>query len=589
MIRTLTINNIALVEHVTVEFHSGLTVLSGETGAGKSIIVDAVALILGGRADRDLIRTGCDRASVEAEFEADSASGLKDLMEHEQIDWNGHSLLLSRELSQAGRNVCRINGIIVSAAVLKETASSLLNLHGQSEHQFLADEDKHLTYLDLMGDEDHKNLLEHTRIAYQNFIVNHRAYAKLVRMNEGRERRIDYLGHELEELHHAGIRPGEENRLNEESRRLHKASRIREKLDHAAAMIGNGDEGGDALHGLQTAARELNSLADEDPEFSEIARRCENISYEIEDVIYALNGLNSRYDFDAQALEQAENRLDSIRRITRKYGPSEEDVLKNLEEMETEYSTLLDLDEKLRETGADHKKLLAVYRSRAKELTASRKRIAAVFRQKMMHELKDLGMENTVIEAVFSDTPGDKPLMPSPLGDDRICFMISPNPGEPLKPMSKTASGGELSRLMLAIKTIESGRSGSQTMIFDEIDTGISGRTAQAVAEKMMMISSHQQVLCISHLPQIAAAADHNLLVHKSVRNGRTLTEVNELSGENRIDEIARMISGAEGITKEAKYYAGQMIEASARKKGDSRAFQSSGTEKACQQPIQNI
>ena len=203
MIRTLTIHNIALIEHITVEFHKGMTVLSGETGAGKSIIVDAVALILGGRADRELIRTGCDRASVEAEFETEKTEGLKDVLEREQIEWDGHSLIVYRDISQTGRNVCRINGVMVSATVLKEVTAWLLNLHGQSEHQFLADEDKHLEYLDLMGSEEHREKMEQVREAYQSFIVNHRAYAKLVKMNEDRERRIDILRHELDELHRA--------------------------------------------------------------------------------------------------------------------------------------------------------------------------------------------------------------------------------------------------------------------------------------------------------------------------------------------------------------------------------------------------
>lgn len=570
MIRTLTIHNIALIEHISVEFHNGLTVLSGETGAGKSIIVDAVALILGGRADRDLIRTGCDRASVEAEFETEINTDLKALLEHEQIDWSGNTLFICRELSQTGRNVCRINGVMVSLSLLKEITSFLLNLHGQSEHQFLADEEKHLTYLDLMGNAQHKELLERTREAYQSFISNHRAYARLVKMNDGRDRRMDYLRRGLDELHHASIRPGEEERLCNENKRLIKASRICEKLDLACAQIGNGEEGKDALHLLQAAARELKSLENEDADFGKIAEQCQSIYYEVEDALYALHSLSSRYDFDAAALEANENRLDSIRRITKRYGPSEEDALRCQEQMEAEYQTLLDLDEQLKATGSEHKKLLAAYRTCAKELTADRKKIAEEFRQQMMTELMDLGMEHTVLEAVFENNPGDKPLMPSPGGDDRICFMISPNPGEPLKPLSKTASGGELSRLMLAIKTIESGRGGMQTMIFDEIDTGISGRTAQAVAEKMIMISRRQQVLCISHLPQIAAAADHNLLVHKRIYDGRTLTEVTELNGEERKNEIARMISGAEGITEDAKYYAGQMIEASMRKKAKS-------------------
>lgn len=235
--------------------------------------------------------------------------------------------------------------------------------------------------------------------------------------------------------------------------------------------------------------------------------------------------------------------------------------------METEYQMLMDLDSRLQKTGSEHKKLLAIYRSKAKELTESRRKIADVFQRNMMNELKDLGMEHTIIEVSFADKNGNRPIMPSPGGDDRVCFMISPNPGEPLKPLSRIASGGELSRLMLAMKTIEAGRGGTQTMIFDEIDTGISGRMAQAVAEKMIKISLRQQVICISHLPQIAAAADHQILVHKGIRDGRTLTEADVLNYQERIKEIARMISGAEGITEEARQYAGRMIEASEQKK----------------------
>ena len=294
-----------------------------------------------------------------------------------------------------------------------------------------------------------------------------------------------------------------------------------------------------------------------------MSKKCESLSYEIEEFMYGMNELSGRYEFDASALENVENRLESIRKILKKYGPGEEDVLKNLGSMEEEFKTLGHLEEQLQKTGADHKKLLAAYRAKAKKLTESRREIADDFRQKMMHELKDLGMEHTVIEASFAENTSGKPIMPSAEGDDRVCFMISPNPGEPLKPMSRIASGGELSRLMLALKTIEAGRGGMQTMIFDEIDTGISGRMAQAVAEKMIMISRRQQVICISHLPQIAAAADHHFLIRKYVRDGRTVTEAREITSEERTDEIARMISGAGGITENAKQYARQMIDAS--------------------------
>ena len=567
MIRTLIIHNVALIEHVTVSFHEGMVVLSGETGAGKSIIVDAVALLLGGRADRDLIRTGCEKASVEAEFETEPGNACGDILAREQIEFDGRSLTIYREISATGRNICRINGVPVPVSVLKEIAACLLNLHGQSEHQFLADEEKHLAYLDLMGDDHHRQLLAEIQDAYNRFITNHRAYAKIVKMNETRERREDILRRELEEIHQADVHPGEEEKLTEESRLLNKASRIHEKVSLICALTGDGGERADALHNLQTAAKELRNLSGEDPAFEKAAEKCESLFYELEEIVQDLNTLNDKYDFDENKLNAIENRLESVRRILKKYGPEETDVLQHQKEMEEEYHTLQELENRLQSTGAEHKKLLAAYRTKAKELTESRKAIADGFEQKMMAELKDLGMEHTVIRVQFEENLTGKPIMPSPAGDDRVSFLISPNPGEPLKPMAKIASGGELSRLMLAVKTIESGRSGVPTMIFDEIDTGISGGMAQAVAEKMISISRHQQVICISHLPQIAAAADHQYLVHKSVRNDRTVTEVDEMDAEQRRDEIARMISGAEGITPDAREYAGQMIEASGRKK----------------------
>ncbi len=569
MIRTLMIRNVALIERITVQFHKGLLVLSGETGAGKSIIIDAVALILGGRADRELIRSGADRASVEAEFETAGNAVLEAVLEKEGIEPEGDRIVLYREVSRAGRNLCRINGIMVSVATLKEVAGTLLNLHGQSEHQFLADEEKHLDYLDLMGDGRHQELLQELREAYQVFLANHRAYARLVKMNENRDLREERIKRDLEEIRKTDIRPGEEKRLAEESRRLNQASRIHERLRHAYELIGNGPDGADSMHNLQTAIKELHGLSGEGEEFEKLAGQCENLFYELEEAVYQVSELNQRFEFDPNEQENIENRLESVRKILKKYGPTEEDVLQNRDTLEEEYRTLAELEEKIRKTGAEHKRLLAQYRAKAREATESRKRIAANFEQKMMKELQDLGMQQTVIEVAFEPNSGDKPIMPSPSGDDRIRFMISPNPGEPLKPMSKIASGGELSRLMLALKTIEAGRSGVATMIFDEIDTGISGQMAQAVAEKMISISRHQQVICISHLPQLAAAADHQYLVHKGVRDGRTLTEVHEMNGEERKDEIARMISGAEGITDNAKQYAGQMIEASGRKKAE--------------------
>ena len=567
MIRTITIHNIALIEDVCLKLYPGMQVLSGETGAGKSIIIDAVSLILGGRAARELIRSGCERASVEAEFDAEGGSGLREVLERENIPTEGDSLILYREISLTGRNVCRMNGVMVPAAVLKEAAAFLLNLHGQSEHQFLADPDRHLAYLDLMGDTAHRKLMDKTAEAYGAFITNHRAYAKLVKMNENREEKTETVRKALEELRRADIHPGEEAELAEESKRLIRSSRIHDRIVNAYQLLGNGETGIDALHNLQGASRELHKLGGEDPEFETLAGECENLYYNLEELVYRLSGLTQKYDFSPEALETVENRLESLRKLGRKYGPAEEDMLRSLDELEQEYETLTSLGDELEKTGNEHRRLLAQYRAAARELTESRKKLAETFEKRMTEELKDLGMEHTVIQVAFAGNPGGKPLMPSPAGDDRICFMMSPNPGEPLKPMDSIASGGELSRLMLAVKSIEAGRSGVQTMIFDEIDTGISGRMAQAVAEKMTAIARRQQVICISHLPQIAAAADRQVLIYKHVQNGRTVTEACELDQKRRVEEIARMISGAQGITDEARQYASRMLEAAAQKK----------------------
>ena len=560
MIQSLKIRNVALIEEVDVMFHSGLQVLSGETGAGKSILVDAITLILGGRADRDLIRTGSEKASVEAVFSVDENKALHRKLEEESIEDDGKTLTVYREISRSGRNICRINGILVPLSTLKDLAPMMINLHGQSEYQFLADAEKHLGYLDLMGGREHQALRKNTEEEYRKFIINHRAYAQLRKKNEDKENRMNILRRELEELHNAESRPGEEEELKKACRRMEQAARIHGKVNHAYQALVSGEDGSGTMTALKTAAKELRGLEGEDKTFGEMADKCESLFYEMEEIAFQLNGLKERYEYDPNHLENMENRLESIRRIERKFGSTEEEVLQAQEEREEEYKALCSLDEQIVQTGAEHKRLLAAYRNAARILTESRKQIAAVFETNMQEELRDLGMAQTKFSAAFLEEENGRPRMPSADGDDRVEFMISPNPGEPLKPLSKIASGGELSRLMLAMKTIESGRAGTETMIFDEIDSGISGRMAQAVAEKMIRISRRQQVICISHLPQIAAAADRQYLVHKSVQDGRTRTEVEEMDPENRQEEIARMISGAGGITENARIYAGQMI-----------------------------
>ncbi len=567
MIQSLSIRNVALIEQLTIQFHSGLQVLSGETGAGKSIVVDAVNLVLGGRAERTMIRTGCSKASVEAIFDVPDFSAAYALLEREGIETEGGTVSIYREISDNGKNICRVCGVIMPVSFLKELAPTLMNLYGQSEHQYLTDPQTHLRYLDQIGDEEHRRRIDETRISCAAFISNHRSYARLVKRNEEKDERMSRITRDLEELRMANLQSGEEETLRSDLKRLDKAGKITEGLKRAYRRIMAGDDENGALQALQSAAKDLRSITVYDDQAEALAEKCEELYYELEELTYRINSLIDQNDYEPGRLERTEERLDLIRRIEKKFGATVEDVLEKEHSLEEEYQELCGLDDLVKQTGAEHKKLLGIYRSAARELTDSRKKLARSFSENMMRELKDLGMEQTVFDVRFSENRDGKPKMPTENGDDEAEFMISPNPGEPLMPMARIASGGELSRLMLAMKTLEAGHTGVDCMVFDEIDTGISGKTAQTVAEKMIAISRYHQVICVSHLPQLAAAGDYQYLVSKHVEDGRTVTQVTELDRDGRIGEIARMISGADGISVEASTYAENMIAAAEKLK----------------------
>ena len=565
MILSLSIHNVALIEQLTIPFHEGLQVLSGETGAGKSIVVDAVNLVLGGRAERTMIRSGCSKASVEAVFDVPDSTFISDLLSRESIEYDGRTVTVYREISDNGKNICRICGIIMPVSFLKELSPGLMNLYGQSEHQYLTDTQTHLAYLDQLGDSDHRKRMDETRESCEAFITNHRAYARLVRRNEEKDTRMSIISRNLEELHSANLQNGEEETLRKELKYLEKAGKVSEGLRNAYRRIISGDGEGGALQTVQIAAKELKNISVYDEHAEALSGKCEELYYDLEDLAYKINNLIEKNEYEPGKLEQTEERLDLIRRIERKYGATIDEVLEAERSLEEEYNELCGLEDMVRKTGAEHKRLLGIYRSAARALTDSRKNLADTFSKNMMRELKDLGMEQTVFEVRFEEIKDGKPRMPTERGDDSAEFMISPNPGEPMMPMAKIASGGELSRLMLAMKTLEAGHTGVDCMVFDEIDTGISGKTAQTVAEKMIAISRYHQVICVSHLPQLAAAGDYQYLVSKHVDEGRTITNVTELDRNGRIHEIARMISGADGISGEASAYAERMLAAAER------------------------
>ncbi|MBR3332819.1 MAG: DNA repair protein RecN [Clostridia bacterium] len=561
MLEYLTIRQVALIGETTIRFHGGMQVLTGETGAGKSIVVDSVNLILGGRADRELIRSGSEKASVEAVFITRGNADVQAFMERERIDYDGETVTVYREISAGGKNTCRVCGVMIPVSLLKDLAVFLMDLHGQNEHQFLTDPDRHLAFLDQMGNDRHLALLEKVRQDYEKFIDNHRAYAKLVKQNENRESRMRSLEHDLEELRKADIRPGEASALIEKRKALEKAEKESQTLRDINEKL-SGGEGMSGISGIKRASDLLKALAEKDETIRSLSERCEAAYYEIEEIAYQIGLMTQRTDIEPGALEKTDNRLDLIHRMERKFTADADELQDVLEKTETEYRQLADLADRIEVMSSDHKRLLGAYRQSARELSESRQELALVFEEKMMKELSDLGMGNTRFKVEFRKNETGRPLMPTDTGDDRIEFLISPNPGEPLKPLAKIASGGELSRIMLAIKSLESGRTGVEAMVFDEIDTGISGRMAQVVAEKMITISRNRQVICVTHLPQIAAAADYHYLVSKSVAEGRTVTRVTELDRDGRTCEISRMISGADGITAETKTYASSLLQA---------------------------
>ncbi|MBQ9211969.1 MAG: DNA repair protein RecN [Clostridia bacterium] len=565
MIQSLKIQNFVLIDTLEIDFHAGMQVMTGETGAGKSIVVDAVNLVLGGRADRSLIRSGCEKASVEAVFDVPGNTDVAKVLARESIDYDGSTVSIFREMSAGGKNLCRVCGVIVSASLLREIGTYLMDIHGQHEHQFLMDSDQHLFFLDRMGDKEYQQLLGRTAEAYEAFLSVHRRYARLRRENDQKQRRMEELEKALRELHEAKLKPGEEETLQEENLRLRNAEKIASTLRLAREAITLGENEQSSLEKIKSASVALSSLNAYGDKMKNLTQRCESVYYELEEIAFEVFQCLEEMEHDPQRMEKTEERLDLIRKLERKYGDNLTKVLAEQARMEQEHEVLCSLEDQISDTAREHKQKLMAYRQLARELSDNRKALAQRFEKNMMEQLSDLGMEKTIFQVAF-DQEGEKKPMPRPVGDDLVEFMISPNPGEPLRPLAKIASGGELSRMMLALKALEAEGSGVECMVFDEIDTGISGRMAQVVAEKMVAISQSKQVICVTHLPQIAAAADFQYLVAKEVTGERTTTSVKQLDREGRVREVARMISGAEGIGDDALAYAGTMIEAMKRK-----------------------
>lgn len=540
MLQSLYLENIALIEKLGIELFPGFNVLTGETGAGKSIIIDAVNFVLGERTSRDLIRNGAARAKVEAVFnlnEGDAAFAALDAL---GIEYDGNELILSRELSAAGRNACRVNGTLVPVASLKSVSDTLVDIHGQHEHQALLDAENHISYLDAYCHAESLPIIEKI-----DAIVSRRNELMLKR-NSGfssqreREREMDMLRYQIEEIASANLEAGEEERLNAEKTVLLNAERIRTALE-TAHMALSGAEEGSALSAIDTARRSMRDIAALNKDYEALGDKIEELYYAAEDISFVLRDTSENVESDMQRLEEIEQRLKLISDLKRKYGRTVEDVIDFGKDAGTKLSELENAEALAAELDAKLDKLKAEYNVAADELSKVRRAAGDRLKRDVLNELKDLGMAKAMFDVALSDASGGE-LRNG--GRETAEFMLSANPGEPLKPLEKVASGGELSRIMLCFKSIFADNDRVPTLIFDEIDTGISGRTAAVVGEKMLGIAKKHQVICVTHLAQIAALADAHLMVRKYDDGKNTFVETRQLNEEEKVQRIAQMMDG---------------------------------------------
>ena len=533
MLSLLHIENIAVIEQAEIRFGHGFHVLTGETGAGKSIIIDAISAILGERTYREVIRTGTDKAFVSAIF-----------TEVPPLNWfvQYHvpvqdELLIQREIFLDGRNVCRVNGQSVTVSALRSLGSQLISIHGQHDSQQLFDEERHLGILDAFaGDGD---LLAQYAAAYETVRACHAALDRLS-IDEGEKaRRQEMLQHQIRELERADLKPGEDVRLEQRQKVLMNGEKLMDSLTDASRCLLGDDDSDGAETLLSDALRELAVASRYDDAIQPLREKLEELSYQLSDLCEEVRDYRDGLSDAEEELDEIGARLDLIHKLKRKYGETCEQMLAFLDQARAELDDIVFADEKIKQAEKALAAAVAAATELAEQLHAVRKEAAGRLERRITAELSELNMPRVQFVCQFAEIPL------GPNGLDGLRFLMSANVGESLKPLSKVASGGELARIMLAIKNVMASQDAVGTLIFDEVDSGVSGRAAQKVAEKLRRVSEGRQVLCVTHLPQMAALADQHLLISKSVRGERTYTEVQTLDREGRIRELARMISGS--------------------------------------------
>ncbi|MFP3720385.1 DNA repair protein RecN [Niallia circulans] len=552
MLSELSIKNFAIIESLSISFKKGLTVLTGETGAGKSIIIDAINLLVGGRGSAEFVRHGEEKAEIEGLFYIEDGHPCFQKMNEFGIDIDEGAIVLRRDIALSGKSVCRINGKLITIAVLREIGSTLIDIHGQHEHQELMDETKHLQLLDTFAMGELAPVLEEYEEIYRSYTQTQKKLMNLTENEQQMAQRLDLLQFQFNEIESAHLKINEDDELLEERKKLSNFEKIYDSIQTGYTALRGEQKGLDWLGEVMGNMEEAASL---DTEYKDMAESVSNSYYILEDIARQMRSALDYLEYDPERLNEIETRLNEINTLKRKYGKTVAEILEYAAKIEEELETLqnkethIDLLEK--ELASLKKDLLV----EANELTALRKRAALRLTDSIHQELKELYMEKTVFEVRIHADENNV----TKKGIDEVEFYISTNPGEPLKPLSKIVSGGELSRMMLALKSIFSKHQGVTSIIFDEVDTGVSGRVAQAIAEKIRHVSVDSQVLCISHLPQVAAMADTHLFIAKKIEDGRTSTSVTPLVQQDKVKEIGRMISGAE-ITELTKKHAKELL-----------------------------
>lgn len=556
MLQELTIDNLAIIKHLSLEFADKMTVLTGETGAGKSIIIDAVGLLAGGRGSQEFIRRGEDKLRLQGQFSLSKNPELTALLDSLGIDHEDGSLIIMREIHHNGRNIIRVNGQLINTTMLRQIGAFLVDIQGQNEHQLLLQPEKHLGMLDQFAAKDVSPLLAKYQDLYHDYMDLKSAVDKKQANEQQWAQRLDMLRYQVDEIGAAQLKEDEEEQLTSERDRLEHFQQINNALQQAVTTFNEGEA--PVLDQVARVMEAINGITEFDDEYDSLSKSLNDAYYALQDVANEAGQQLDLLEFDDQRLAEIDQRLTLIGDLEHKYGDSVAKVLayyqkikKELDSMEAAADSSSDLEERLATAEANLQKT-------GEELSRVRQRAAHQLAKQVHQQLAELYMAKADFEVHFGKQAGKTKFTPT--GIDEVEFYIRTNPGEAMGPLAKIASGGELSRVMLALKTIFAANEGVTSIIFDEVDTGVSGRVAQAIADKIRLIAAHSQVLCISHLPQVAAVAQHHFLIKKSVHDERTTTTVTSLTKEQRVNELARMLSG-EKITKLTKEHAQELLQ----------------------------